>query len=447
MKKVVLVNLSYLKSYQNTKVKVAVPILPPYNLGILAATLLENNIDVKATDFNVENMDEFKSLIRAFQPDYVAIGVMSADVEDLKEIMREVRESTGAKIILGGPHVNGSPQKVLEELKPDAVVLGEADKILPKLINEGIVQQIYKGNSFIDPEELPMPAWHIFKVQRYSCPKLVSRRRPVAPLETSRGCPFRCTFCAKTVYGPSFRPKSAEKVVAEMEHGLKHGFKEFHIIDDGFSTNLVRAKKICDLILNRKLDVTWNLRNGMRADRSDEELFRKMKQAGCYRISFGVESGSQEILDSVKKGLKLETIEKTFKIAKEAGIETLGFFIIGLPGDNEENMKKTIAFAKKINPYIAKLGVFVPLPGTELYDDLKARGLLDGYDLSKYNQHTQTPMFKHPTTDWETIQKYYNKFYRSYYLRPGYIARRLIHDAATGNLRASLSAFFRVNWF
>ncbi len=447
MQKAVLVNLSYLKSYQNTKVKVAVPILPPYNLAILAASLRENNIEVKATDFNVEGMDEFRSLLQSFEPNYVAVGVMSADVGDLKEIMQEVREKTKAKIILGGPHVNGSPQKVLEELKPDAVVLGEADKILPKVMSQGITQQIYKGDSFIDPEQLPLPAWDIFKVQRYSCPKLVSRGRPVAPIETSRGCPFRCTFCAKTVYGPSFRPKSAEKVVAEIEHGVKHGFKEFHIIDDGFSTNLVRAKKICDLIIERKINVTWNLRNGMRADRADEELFQKMKEAGCYRISFGVESGSQEILDSVKKGLKLETIEKTFKMAHKAGIETLGFFIIGLPGDNEENMKKTIAFAKKLNPYIAKLGVFVPLPGTELYDDLKVRGLLDGYDLSKFNQHTQTPLFKHPTTEWETIQKYYNQFYRSFYLRPSYIFRRLVHDTATGNLGASLSAFFRVNWF
>jgi anaerobic magnesium-protoporphyrin IX monomethyl ester cyclase len=447
MKKVVLVNLSYLESYKDSKVRVGVPILPPYNLAILGGSLSANNIDIRGTDFTVESMDEFRALLTDYQPDYVAIGVMTPSTDRLKEVIQEVRRLSSAKVVLGGPHANGAKDVLLAELKPDAILLGEADNTLPKLVNEGITQQIYKEEAFLAVEDLPMPAWQIFKLDRYTCPELVSRQRPVAPIETSRGCPFLCTYCAKTIYGPSFRPKSAEKVVQEIEHGVKHGFKEFHIIDDGFSTNLVRAKKICDMLIKLDLGITWNVRSGMRADRSDEELFRKMKQAGCYRASFGVESGSQEILDKVKKGIKLETIEKAFKTANKVGLETLGFFMIGLPGDNEENMKKTLAFAKKINPYIAKLTVFHPLPGTELYSELKDQNRIQVTDFSKYNYENETPVFKHPTTDWKVIRKNYNKFYRSFYLRPSYIARRAVHDAKTGQLKSSANAFFNIKWF
>lgn len=446
MKKALLINLSVWETYKSSKLKIGLPVIPPLNIATLAGSLAKENIDVMVVDLNVQNLIELRGTLKNFQPDYVGISVMTPSYNQLKPVIKEVRELTNAKVILGGPHISTYPEQTLKEIDTDTIVIGEGDILLPYIINNNLECTIFRQKEFLNLDEIPFPKWDVFKLNRYKAPKVVCRRRPVAPMETSRGCPFQCTYCNKNIFGCSFRPKSAERVVDEIEYNLKQGFKELHIIDDGFSTDITRAKKICDLIIKSKLDFTWNIRSGMRADRCDEELLEKMKKAGCYRISFGVESGSQEILNLVKKGIKIETIKKTIKMAKKVGFETLAFFMLGIPGETEETMKQTIRFAKELDPYIVKPSIFKPMPGTPLFDEIKEKGLIKINDWSKYSFDNAEPVFDHPTLKWETIQKYYDKFYREFYFRPGYITKRLIHDIRHRTIFTTIGTFFKIEW-
>jgi radical SAM superfamily enzyme YgiQ (UPF0313 family) len=194
-----------------------------------------------------------------------------------------------------------------------------------------------------------------------------------------------------------------------------------------------RAKEICREIITRKLKLSWSLYNGIRVDKIDKELLELLKKSGCYRISIGVESGNQQILNNIHKGTRIEDIKKVFKLAKEVGIETLGFFMIGLPGETEETMQDTINFALKLKT-LPKLSILMPLPGTPIFEEWDKKGYILSKHWPDYIFHLPHKVYKHPNLDWETINKYYNLFYRKTMLSPGFIWRRLIRGIKNGDL-------------
>ena len=244
----------------------------------------------------------------------------------------------------------------------------------------------------------------------------------------------------------NFRCKTPERVVDEIEYMLKIGFREVHPIDDGFTTNIDRAKAICNEIIKRGIKMPWYPQGGLRVDKVSKELFDLMYKAGCYRIPFGIESGSQLILDNVKKGIKLEQVMTAVKWANEAGLETLGYFMLGLPGETIETIEETISFSQKLNLHYAKFALTIPLPGSSLYADWEKNNLIKTNDWEKFNYASPDEVFTHPNLSWQELNEYYKIAHRKFYWRPSYIFKRLIRDFKEFNLINDIKEVLKVKW-
>lgn len=445
---------SSVRVYNTSALKAAVSEIPYISMAMLGAMLEKNNIDVSILDLSVVEVPPLvavKEKILDFNPTHVGLTFTTPLVYEAYAICDVVKE-TNPKItvIAGGVHPTCLPQDVLKESKADVVVRGEGDYAIIDLVKnepgnydkiEGICFK--KGDKIITTkdrplidniDELPMPAWHLYDIYKYKASRLTSRRQPVGAIETSRGCVFACTYCNKLTFSRKFRPKSAKRVVDEMEYMLKCGFKEIHIWDDMFTTQLDRAKNICDEIINRGLKFPWCLACGIRVDIVDEEFLRKAKAAGCYAVYFGIETGNQEIIELINKRITLEQVKSSVALAKKVGLDTLGFFMIGLPGETIETMKKTIKFAQELNLDYAKCTILVPYPETAIYKQWSAEGRIKTKDWSKYNFHTASKVYDHPNLSWDILDEYYHKFYKEFYFRPKYLFKRFWRGIKTGEL-------------
>lgn len=465
MTDVILINPAYTNIiYKNAKIKVGVPVNPLLNLALLARPVIEAGYAVKILDLNVEDgSDAFlEEEIRRQSPRFVGITFTTplyAEAKRLAQFIKELKPHT--ILVAGGAHATTFPNEIIKESSFDVVAVGEADFILRDLLitkdRKSIKGLVFKENGNIedtgragyinDLDELPIPAWELYDLARYNRLSLSNRRSPPGYLETSRGCPWGCVFCNKNIQGRKFRPKSPKRVVDEIEYMLKIGFKEINILDDTFSTDINRAKAICDEIIKRGLKFPWHPLNGIRVDRVDKELFIKMKKSGCYKVSFGIESGNQAVLNIIDKKIRLEQVRNAVRWAREVGFETFGYFMLGLPGETEESIKDTIRFAKELKLDIAKFNVTIPLPGTRLFEEWDKLGLIKTKDWGKYNFYAPYyELYDHPTLTREAISKYYKKAYRSFYFSPSYLMRRLIRGIKEGILLRDIRLFFQTDW-
>lgn len=454
--------------YTSAKIKVAATQFIPYiSLASLAGSLFRDGADAHILDLSVEKNPELVlcETINELSPDFVGVTFTTALFKSAQHIGAKVKElRPQAALIAGGVHSTTLPEDVLQNSVFDIVCVGEGEETIREIVAGHDLKNIqgigYRDGGEIkinprrplifDLDNLPLPAWHLYDKNKYYVPRIVARRHPVGAMETSRGCVFGCIFCNKTVFERRFRHKSPERVVDEIEYMLKSGFREIHIWDDGFSTDLERAKKICELIIKRRLKFAWNLPNGLRVDCLDEELLLLLKRAGCYRISIGVESGNQEVLDDVNKNLTLDQIRAAVRLIKKVSIESLGFFILGFPKDTEATMQESIDFAKELDLDLIKTGIIMPLPGTPLFERWKSEGRIVSYDWSKYIFHAaENSVYRHPTLPYETIRRYYDKFYRELYLSPRFIWKRFIRGWKTGDIFYDVYYFLRTlpEWF
>ena len=229
---------------------------------------------------------------------------------------------------------------------------------------------------------------------------------------------------------------------------LNMGFKELHIIDDIFTANQERAYAICEEILKRSLKFPWYPRGGIRVDTVNPELFKIMKMAGCYRIPFGIESGSQRIIDHVRKKFKIEQAENAVKMAKQAGLETECYFMLGLPTQTPEDIEDSIDFAIKLDPDYTKFAITIPLPGTKMFDDMDAKGQIKTREWEKYNfSISPKDIYDHDTLSWEEIDYYYNISHRKFYFRIRYVFRMIVKTILNGSFLGHLKAFFQTKWW
>lgn len=445
-KRVLLIDpLGTTKVYSTAKIKVARPIVPSISLAALAGSLLKEGCrDVKILDLNIskDSHKEFQEVMSDYKPDFVGITFVTPLFISAYELCKRIKRNYPDVIVIGGGvHSTILPKEALTKGQFDVVVMGEGEEALVELVGNKKWSDI-KGIAYkkdkevvINPsrplienlDDLPFPAWHLYDIPKYFSSYLNCRKNPVGPIETSRGCPFNCCFCSKAIFERSFRVKSAERVVDEIERMLELGFKEIHIWDDNFSADMERAKLICDLIIKKGLKFPWNIFNGLRVDRIDEELLSKLKKAGCYRTAIGIESGNQEVLNQVGKNITLEKVRKAVSLIKKAKIECMGFFILGLPGETEKTMQDTINFAKELKLDFAKTGILSPFPGTPIYEKWEKEGRILSHDWSDYIFHATGKLaYNHPNLSAETIWKYYNKFYRKLYLSPAFIWKRFV---------------------
>jgi radical SAM superfamily enzyme YgiQ (UPF0313 family) len=272
-------------------------------------------------------------------------------------------------------------------------------------------------------DELPFPDRDIVKIEPYQTAHYGGLKGTCVC--TSRGCPYRCTYCLwpNTMYGRKFRARSPENVVDELDElENRYQAREIYFDDDTINFDMERLIKICQLIRQRDLHLKWFCQ--ARVDKVDEELLREMKAAGCYNIFFGVESGSQEILNKIKKGITLEQAERAFALCRKLGIRTQAFFLLGIPGETRETMRQTVGFAKKLKPSSAQFAIVIPHPGTELYEECKKHGWLKAENWEDYaacNSVIETEEFS--TEEVEEVRAY---AYKHFYFRPRYILAAVI---------------------
>jgi len=364
---------------------------------------------VEAIDMRIDRgMENLFAKIRRFNPDMIGLSFMAMEFKPVYDFIAELKkEFPNKSIVVGGAGGSTFEDQVIKDTGVDYVITREGERALVELLEgwplEDVQGLVYMKDSVIkknalrqfnfDVSSLPFPAYDLFPIREYVDAKI--------PIVTSRGCPYQCTFCAmKKSMGVAWRPRTPENIVAELKHWYNQGFRQFHFVDDNFTLDMVRAEVLCDAIIQSGMKIKWDLRNGIRADRVNEQLLQKMKDSGCFYFAFGIESMDQQVLDKMKKNLKVEVIYEAVKIAEKVGIPFGGFFIIGLLDDTYEKFLKSYEFAKKIPFEEVRFYNPIPFPGTELYQELVERKLLR-FDSDRYlNDSSKTfseePIFATP---------------------------------------------------
>jgi len=433
-------------------------------LGYLAGALIVGGHgDVTLFDAEVED-ESLASLLARERYDLVGISSPTPLIYEAWDAAVEAK-ARGAITILGGPHLTLMPDESMQRPEVDLVVRGEAEETIVEIV-QAIEATGHRGTAALgvclpdepwsrilglsyrnlagqvvhnpgrplckDIENIPWPAYHLFKIERYTnLQPLTDGLDPQArayTLVTSRGCPYQCIYCSKPITGNTWRARSPEDVVAEWRYLVEEmGATEIGITDDVWNLKLDRAKEICRLLVANRLNhVPWVTVHGMRADHTDAELFQLMKQAGCKRVGFGVESGNQAVLDSIKKRQALDDVRQAFRAAKAAGLQTMGFFILGLPADTEGSMDDTIRFALELDPDLANFMIAAPYPGTELWEIARRDGRLFSLDWRDYAIHDEKARYELPTLPPELVERKWHEAYRRFYLRPSRIWRRVV---------------------
>ncbi|MFA4872169.1 MAG: radical SAM protein, partial [Patescibacteria group bacterium] len=323
---------SAIEVFKESKISVVIPHIPYISLASLAAALLKDGHRVKILDLSV-SADPYADLnktLEIFPPDFAGITFTIGLYQEAMAIAKRIKDyDKNIKVVAGGAHPSIFPLEIAGEPSFDLAVYGEGENTLSEIVAghnpaeiKGLAYKKEDGRVVINEQRelikdldlLPYPAYYLYDPKKYHSPRVTSRKNPVAAIETSRGCPYNCIFCSKQVFQRVIRFKTPPRVVDEMEILLNLGYREIHIWDDCFSADLNHAKGVCDEIIKRDLRVCWNIYNGIRVDRVDEELLVKLKKAGCYRVSFGVESGDQGVLDRAKKGITIDQIKSAFKL-------------------------------------------------------------------------------------------------------------------------------------
>ncbi len=430
---------------------------PPMGLLYIAAMLEKENISVKVLDLGVEEMGLDASLqrVRELNPKIIGFTAFTPDFHIIDKYAFLVkREMPNSYIIFGGPHPTLDPSHVLFSKHIDFVVRGEGELTFLELSQALLKDDLsklpdikgisYRGEDgkvitncermpIADLDELPFPARHLVPIHKYRNYGRVRKRAPVGVIFTSRGCPLKCIFCAGEIFGKKFRATSPRRMVDEIKIMRdQFGVKEIFFREDNFAVQKDRVMEFCDLMIKEKVNMTWMCL--VEAHTMTEEVARKMKEAGCWYVAMGVESGNQEMQKVLRKKLNLETVKEEFKMLHRVGLKTLAFFMIGNYVDTEETVADTIRYSCEIDTDFAIFTVTAPIPGTELYEKAKKDGLIMNFDYDQITNlplmfRQKTPVLRTPTLSPERLRQLQMKAVTSFYLRPKHIWR-LLKDPA-----------------
>ena len=421
--------------------------LPPLGLMYIASSLEKYNHKVSIIDIPAYNYttQEIIEKIKQENPKIIGITALTPTINNTLKLSREIKQNfPNILIVLGGAHPSGFPQKILEENKfVDIIVIGEGELTFPELCDKiekkkplstvkGIAYN-YKDKIIINPkreyvknlDEIPFPARHLVPLKtKYKQLPYHYKKQPLVHMITSRGCPYgKCTFCFEAGrLGPYYRKRSPENVVEEIKQIINdYGAKEISFWDDNFVVGEKWVKKFNELLKKENIKISWSCSS--RIDMLNEEILKEMKNAGCWTIFIGVESGDQDLLNRIKKGTNLEQIKQVVRMIQKLGIEIRASFMLALPGETPEKAEKTIKFAIELDPDYAQFCTTSPYDGTELYQDALASGSLLK-NLDYYN--SMTPAFvPEGYSSLDEVKKMQEKAFRKFYMRPKFIYKKL----------------------
>jgi anaerobic magnesium-protoporphyrin IX monomethyl ester cyclase len=436
------------------------PPFTPLGLGYLAAVLEQNEYKVDVIDCQAAKLsyEDFKSEIGKRQPNIVGVTSTTLTYKSGLQIAKIAKEvCPNCLTIMGGSHVTFWDENALKECPElDVVVRKEGENTLLEL-----VQRLEAGKSFHDVigitcrkdgkivknpdrpyikdlDSLPFPAhnlWPLETLRKYGT--------IVYPIMASRGCVFWCDFCtAVRMFGRNYRMRSPKNVVDEIEFLHKtYGANQFTFYDDAFTVDQDRTAEICHEIIKRKLKIKWDCET--RVDMVTKDLLLKMREAGCIAIWFGVESGSQRVIDAMGKGFSLTQTMNAFQWAKDAGLMTVAGVILGFPGETKESAMETIKLVEKINPDDVGYYIATPYPGTPMYELVKEKGLLKVTDFNKYD--TATPTFESPEFTMEELREIREQAFHRFYIRPSYVLHMFSKGGMYGfsSTKTALAHFLR----
>ncbi len=410
-------------------------IWPQTSLAYLAAVMKEAGCSVDIIDCIAMGMgwNELKTIMEERKPRYVVVGVITSIItNDLYTTY--LAKSQGSVTIAVGPHVTSLPEETLKRYPTlDYGIMGEAEVTIRELVEavekkqdlagvKGIVYRdgdtirVTEKRPFIENlDDLPLPLHELLPISKHRLPFLGSNYTFVL---ASRGCPFMCTFCRQVImWERVLRTRSAKSIYDELAYLSGIGVNNIMFHSDTFTYHRDVVMELCDMIVSNGLKVRWCCNS--RVDTIDEELLEKMAKAGCWMIMYGLESGSQEVLTNVKKGLKatVEQGRKAVEMTHAAGIKVWGYFIIGLPGETKKTIKETIRFSKSLPLSLANFAVGAPYIGTEFFAQAKEKGWLQSEEWEDFDQN-YSAIVSYPELSAKDVKRGILRAYLSWYLRP-----------------------------
>ncbi len=421
------------------------------NLGILqlAAIARQNGFKTAVIDAPSQNLDEEACFRRIMQwnPDIVGFSAVTSSVLRAASLAERLKQASSDLVtILGGVHISAIPEETMSRFPCfDLGVIGEGELTLADVFNrirhkddltgvDGTVCREHNGQVVVNRREeraelddLPYPAWDLLPgfPHKYRPATYKFQRLPATYLVSSRGCPYTCSFCDSSLFGKKVRYFSVDYLIDQIrELTERYGIREIVFEDDVFLLDRKRVVSFCEKLLENHIKISWSC--NARADNVDYELFKLIRSAGCWLVSFGVESGDQEILDKNAKSLDLERIGTAIDAARSAGIFVKGFFILGLPGETETSMRKSIEFAKNSTMTDVSISKMTPFPGTEIYEKDVHSGR---FDKDWMNMNLLNSVYIPDGLTEELLDRYYKDFLREFYLRRSIIfqyARRIL---------------------
>jgi len=437
---------------------------PPIGLAYLAAAARGRGYEAAIVDAAVLQMPvrETAERILSLVPDVVGFTAVTISIGNVVKVMEYLKSKRpGLIMVVGGAHMTAVPKETFERFETITLAaIGEAEEtvidLLDFLSGKGGYRSLEeipglalrKGREIFftprrerakDLDSLPFPAWDLLpSLSKYYAPPVHTVKRfPAALLVTSRGCTGKCIFCDRSVYGNRCTYHSADYVI-RMVKDLKgrYGIREIQFRDDNFLLFKERLLEICRRLIDEKIDIAWSCAG--RVDMINAETLKLMKRAGCWEIWYGIESGCDDILKIDKKDITVKQIESVIKLTNEAKISACGFFIIGHPGETEEDLKKTLRFLLRSRIADFHSGFMTPFPGSELYYRYKEFGTFDN-DWKKL--HGWVPVFIPYNLTREVLEKYSKKMFLKFYVRPRIIFQYLARIIESRHVRLYCSGF------
>lgn len=424
--------------------------IPGIGVLVLAAVARAKGYRVHLIDAKRQGtpLEDVCKQIAALRPDYLGLSATTISVNNAARIATRVKElAPDVVAVLGGPHVSAIPRPTLEAFPDiDFAVVGEGEhslfELLERLEQRRAVDDVpglaYRRNGAIhanprapyidDLDELPPPAWdllpdfpHHFQPSMFSYP-----RTPVATLITSRGCPFSCSFCDRSTSGRKGRMHSVGYVVELCRHLAGLGVRHILFVDDLFTVRKDRVVELCQAFLDNGFDFSWSCNS--HPNLLDLKTLKLMRRAGCWQIAYGIESGSQRILDVVKREVRIPRMRQTLRMTREAGIRTKGFLMIGHPTEGLDSLAENVGFLKQVELDMCQITKFTPYPGTPAYPTIREYGTFDE-DWERMNAMSFR-FIPHGLSE-EILETYFDHLYRTFYRRPDVLwalARLLVQE-------------------